>query len=80
MQKVFCRKAKRNPVILNTFDKQNLVTQGFNTQLFNVPQKTSGKLQETIHQIVNKGCKWLICVILWLNIKNKCAILKTVKK
>jgi len=43
---------------------QNLVTQGLNTKLLNVPQEARGKLQETIQQVINEGCQGLICVIL----------------
>lgn len=43
---------------------QNLVTQGLNTKLLNVPQDARGKLQETIERVMNEGCQGLICVIL----------------
>lgn len=43
---------------------QNLVTQGLNTKLLNVPMEARGKLQETIQQVINEGCQGLICVIL----------------
>ena len=43
---------------------QNLVTQGLNTKLLNVPQDARGKLQETIEKVMNEGCQGLICVML----------------
>ncbi len=43
---------------------QNLVTQGLNTKLLNVPQEARVRLQETIEKVINEGCQGLICVIL----------------
>ncbi|MEG2928744.1 MAG: stage IV sporulation protein A [Oscillospiraceae bacterium] len=43
---------------------QNLVTQGLNAKLMNVPEEARGKLQETIERVINEGCQGLICVIL----------------
>ena len=43
---------------------QNLVTQGLNSKLLNVPQEARTKFQETIQQVINEGCQGLICVIL----------------
>ena len=43
---------------------QNLVTQGLNTKLLNVPQEARSKLQETIEKVMNEGCQGLICVML----------------
>lgn len=43
---------------------QNLVTQGLNAKLMNVPEEARGKLQETIERVINEGCQGLICVII----------------
>lgn len=43
---------------------QELVNQGLNAKLLNVPPEARGKLVETIERVVNEGCQGLICVIL----------------
>ena len=43
---------------------QELVNQGLNAKLLNIPPEARGKLVETIERVVNEGCQGLICVIL----------------
>jgi len=43
---------------------QELVNQGLNAKLLNIPEEARGKLVETIERVVNEGCQGLICVIL----------------
>ena len=43
---------------------QNLVTQGLNNKLNNMPQEARSKMQDTIEQVINEGCQGLICLIL----------------
>ncbi len=43
---------------------QELVNQGLNAKLANIPQEARGKLAETIERVVNEGCQGLICIIL----------------
>lgn len=43
---------------------QELVNQGLNAKLLNIPSEARGKLVETIEKVVNEGCQGLICVIL----------------
>lgn len=63
------KKFEENPLEIwqsNIFGNslQNLVTQGLNTKLSNIPDDARAKLQETIEKVVNEGCQGLICVIL----------------
>ena len=43
---------------------QELVNQGLNAKLLNIPAEARGKLVETIEKVVNEGCQGLICIIL----------------
>ncbi len=43
---------------------QELVNQGLNAKLANIPQEARSKLVETIERVVNDGCQGLICIIL----------------
>lgn len=43
---------------------QDLVTQGLNAKLLNIPEEARGKLVETIEKVVNEGCQGLVCIIL----------------
>ncbi len=43
---------------------QELVNQGLNAKLANVPPEARAKLTETIERVVNEGCRGLICIIL----------------
>ena len=41
---------------------QDLVTQGLNAKLSNVPEDARGKLQEAIQRVINEGCQGLVCI------------------
>ncbi|MBR5520948.1 MAG: stage IV sporulation protein A [Oscillospiraceae bacterium] len=43
---------------------QELVNQGLNAKLLNIPADARSKLVETVERVVNEGCQGLICVIL----------------
>ncbi|MBQ7902289.1 MAG: stage IV sporulation protein A [Oscillospiraceae bacterium] len=43
---------------------QELVNQGLNAKLLNIPPEAREKLVETIEKVVNEGCQGLICIIL----------------
>ena len=43
---------------------QELVNQGLNTKLNNLPTEAREKLAQTIEKVVNEGCQGLICIIL----------------
>lgn len=43
---------------------QELVNQGLNTKLNNLPTEAREKLAQTIERVVNEGCQGLICIIL----------------
>lgn len=43
---------------------QELVNQGLNAKLLNIPPEAREKLAETIEKVVNEGCQGLICIIL----------------
>jgi len=43
---------------------QQLVTQGLNAKLDNLPQEAREKLARAIEKVVNEGCQGLICIIL----------------
>ena len=43
---------------------QELVNQGLNAKLLNIPPEARTKLVETIEKVVNEGCQGLICIIL----------------
>ncbi len=50
----------------NIFGKSlnDLVREGIQNKLFNMPESAQGKLQETLQRIVNEGSGGLICIIL----------------
>ena len=43
---------------------QELVNQGLNAKLNNIPPEAREKLAQTIERVVNEGCQGLICIIL----------------
>ena len=43
---------------------QELVNQGLNAKLTNIPPEAREKLVQTIEKVVNEGCQGLICIIL----------------
>lgn len=43
---------------------QEMVNQGLNAKLQNLPQEAREKLAQTIQRVVNEGCQGLICIIL----------------
>ncbi len=43
---------------------QELVNQGMNAKLANIPREARAKLVQTIEKVVNDGCRGLICIIL----------------
>ncbi len=43
---------------------QELVNQGLNAKLLNIPSEAREKLAQTIEKVVNEGCQGLICIIL----------------
>ena len=43
---------------------QELVNQGLNAKLTNLPDEAREKLATTIERVVNEGCQGLICIIL----------------
>lgn len=50
----------------NLFGKSlhDLVREGIQNKLFNMPDSAQGKIQETLQRIVNEGSGGLICIIL----------------
>jgi stage IV sporulation protein A len=50
----------------NLFGKSlnDLVREGIQNKLFNMPESAQNKLQETLQRIVNEGSGGLICIIL----------------
>ena len=50
----------------NLFGKSlnDLVREGIQNKLFNMPESAQGKIQETLQRIVNEGSGGLICIIL----------------
>ena len=50
----------------NIFGKSlhDLVNEGINNKLYNMPEDARGKLQETLQKIINDGSGGLICIIL----------------
>ena len=50
----------------NIFGKSlhDLVKDGINNKLYNMPEDARGKLQETLQKIINDGSGGLICIIL----------------
>ncbi len=43
---------------------QELVNQGLNAKLLNIPPEARSKLTESIEKVVNEGCQGLVCIIL----------------
>ena len=43
---------------------KELVNQGLNAKLMNIPPEAREKLAGTIERVVNEGCQGLICIIL----------------
>ncbi len=43
---------------------QDLVTQGLNAKLLNIPQEARHRLADTVEKVVNEGCQGLVCIIL----------------
>ncbi len=43
---------------------QDLVTQGLNAKLLNIPLEARERLADTVEKVVNEGCQGLVCIIL----------------
>ncbi len=43
---------------------QDLVTQGLNAKLLNIPMEARERLADTVEKVVNEGCQGLVCIIL----------------
>lgn len=50
----------------NIFGKSlhELVNEGLQNKLLNLPEEARGRLQETLERVINEGCSGLICIIL----------------
>ena len=50
----------------NIFGKSlhELVNEGLQNKLLNMPAEARARLQETVERIINEGCSGLVCIIL----------------
>ena len=50
----------------NIFGKSlhELVNEGLQAKLLNMPMPARAKMQETLERVINEGCSGLICILL----------------